>query len=247
MRTVKAFRDAGSEALLDALVAGGMPAEAVEIYRGRNIIAILNDIDNPLCIKSYGVPGVIKSFIYGHLRTPKAERAYNNARRLIELGIDTPSPIGMAICRNAIGITRSYYVCLYYTSEWHDLRGIEKRPDFPQLAAALAAFIAQLHEKGVLVKDFSQGNTLFRHNADGTYSFSLIDINRMEFGIHNRRKLLNYFRTTLDTEAGIEVLAREYVRITGGDKSLINTIINIYRRKHRALRRKRILKKFLHL
>lgn len=245
MRTVKAFRDSGSEALLDALAADGMQADAVEIYRGRNIVAVLDSPAGPLCIKSYGVPGAIKSFIYGHLRIPKAERAYINARRLTELGIDTPVPIGMTICYNAIGITRSYYVCRYYTSEWQELRGIEKRPDFPELAAALAAFIARLHDKGVLMKDFSQGNTLFRHNTDGTYSFSLIDINRMEFGIDDRRKLLANFRSTLDTEAGMEVLADEYIRITGSDNSLKATIMDIYRSRQRAIERKKRIKKFL--
>ena len=245
MRTVKAFCHTGDEALLDSLVASDMPADARTIYRGRNIVAVLDSPSGPLCIKSYGVPGFIKSFIYGRLRTPKAERAYINARRLAELGIDTPEPVGMAVCYNKIGITRSYYVCRFYTTEWQELRGIEKRTDFPQLAAALAAFIATLHDKGVLMKDFSQGNTLFRLNPDGSYSFALIDINRMEFGIADRSKLLANFRSTLDTEAGMDLLADEYIRITGADTSLKATIMDIYRRRRRAIERKKRVKKLL--
>lgn len=234
-----------ANSLVDELANKGMPASARTIYSGRNTVAVLDDPGGALCIKSYGVPRFIKSFIYGHLRLPKAERAFQNGLRLIELGIDTPTPVCMAVCYNAIGLTRSYYVCRYYTAEWQELRGIEKRPDFPKLAAALAAFIAELHAKGVLMKDFSQGNTLFRCNADGTYSFSLIDINRMEFGINDRRRLLENFRSTLDTEAGMEVLAREYARIQGGDSDMIDKIMAIYRRRQRAIERKKRIKKFL--
>ena len=47
---------------------------------------------------------------------------------------------------------------------------------------AFAQYTARLHEAGILHRDYSPGNILF-DKIDGEYQFSLVDINRMSFGV----------------------------------------------------------------
>lgn len=231
-------KDEAVSALMDSLMREGMPAEACVIYRGRNVVAAVGD----RCIKAFGIPGVIKGYIYGLFRKPKAERAFLNAQKLISLGINTPEPLAYGVERHGGRLGASYYVCRMLHG-YSELRGIEKRPDFDALADALAAFMHELHRKGVYFKDFTQGNVLFRPSDDG-YEFVLVDINRMTFGVTDRNKLYKNFGSTLDTEAGQRTLARCYSRLTG-DPQLADRLMDIYRRKQAALWRHRRLKDFL--
>lgn len=230
-------------AIAARLLERGLDPSDREIYRGRNIVAV-TDGDEPMCIKQYGRPGLIKGLIYGNLRPPKAMRAYRNALRLRRLGINTPEPIAYT-CRIAGGrLTDSYYVCRYLDN-WSDLRGAEKRPDFPALARALALFMKRLHDAGVLMKDFSQGNTLFRPDGKGGYDFALIDINRMEFDVHDHRRLMANFGSALDTPEGLAVLAREYAALGPDPEAVVRQAVEIYRRRQARLWRKRRIKEFI--
>lgn len=213
------------------------------IYRGRNIVAVTDGAE-PMCLKSFGTPGMIKGFIYGRFRKPKALRAFDNGMRLHALGFDTPEPVA-AVCELRGGrLRRSYYACRYLEG-WNDLRGAENRPDFSTLACALAAYMNRLHAAGVFMKDFTQGNILFMPDGKGSYRFSLIDINRMEFGVSDHRKLMANFGAVLDTAEGLAVLAREYAALQSDPESIENEIKEIYRRRQVRLWRKRHIKEFI--
>lgn len=230
-------KDLGSTPLLDDLAVNGLPADAKIIYRGRNIVAGVGG----MCVKAFAVPGLIKGLIYGILRRPKARRAYENARRLIESGIDTPRPAGYVLNTAGPRLRESYYVCEMLEG-YSELRGIEKRSDFEALADALARYMLELHRKGVFFKDFTQGNVLFKKEGD-SYHFSLVDINRMEFGVTDRRKLYTNFGSTLDTEIGQRTLVRHYAA-AAGNTSLADELMEIYRRRQAKLWRKRRIKEY---
>lgn len=221
----------------------GLPDDVRVIYRGRNIVAVT--ADGEVCIKAFGVPGFLKGVIYGLLRTPKAVRAYNNAGRLRALGFNTPEPYGAVIVRHCGLLRQSYYVCRMLHG-WHDLRGIESRSDFDTIVRALAGFMLRLHRCGVLMKDFTQGNVLFRLTSGGC-EFALVDINRMEFGVTDRRRLLDNFGAVLDTEEGVRALAQEYVRQTGSAEKVlaVDEIMDIFRRRQAVLWRRRRIKERL--
>lgn len=231
-------KDINCSPLLEELAVNGLPTDAAVIYRGRNVVAEVKGF----CVKAFATPGLIKGFIYGCLRRPKARRAYENALQLIDMGIDTPRPAGYVLNKSGLLLRESYYVCDMLEG-YSELRGIEKRSDFEALAAALAAFMARLHRKGVFFKDFTQGNVLFKKEGD-SYRFALVDINRMEFGVTDRLKLYNNFGSTLDTEAGQRVLARAYSSVVG-DPSLADELMAIYRKCQARLWRKRRIKERL--
>lgn len=233
----------GADAIAAGLRDHGPDPDNRVIYRGRNTVAVTAG-DEPLCVKSFGIPGFIKGLIYGLLRTPKAKRAYDNAVRLRSLGFDTPEPVA-AVCMISGGrLGASYYVCRYLEG-WSDLRGAENRPDFEALAHHLALLMNRLHNAGVLMKDFTQGNVLFRPDGNGGYSFALIDINRMEFDVHDRRRLMANFGAVLDTAGGLAVLAREYAALCPDPAAVERETNEIYRRRQARLWRKRHIKEFL--
>lgn len=228
---------------LRALADGGIPADAKVIFRARNTVAI--SADGRACIKSYKVPGFIKGIIYGFFRTPKAERAFNNATRLLSLGFTTPEPYGAALCTSKGLLKQSYFVCRYF-ADWDDLRKIETLPEFPEIAKSLAAFMFELHSKGVWMKDFSMGNVLYRSRG-GAYEFCMIDINRMEFDVHDRSKLLRNFGAALDTVEGTRTLAREYAALASptDPEPLAEEIVEIFVKHQAAIWRRRRFKDFI--
>lgn len=245
MKVLKIVNDSipEAEAVAERLESHGLLESDRVIYRGRNIVA-LTDGSEPLCIKSFGVPGAVKGLIYRTMRRPKAMRAFENATRLRELGFDTPEPVA-AVCQLSAGrFGRSYYVCRYL-EDWSDLRSAEKRPDFANLARSLAAYMNRLHAAGVFMKDFTQGNILFRPDGTGDFQFSLIDINRMEFDVRDHRKLMANFGAVLDTAEGLAVLAREYAALQPEPEATELEALDIYRRRQARLWRKRHIKEFI--
>lgn len=234
-----------ARSVADSLARTGLPADGTIIYRGRNIV-LSTDRPARLCYKSFSVPSAIKAYIYGAMRTPKALRAYDNALKLRGMGIDTPEPVAAVCVVEKARLRQSYYVCRMLEG-WTDLRGAEKRSDFEELAKALARFMNTLHCAGVLMKDFSPGNILFLRDDNRQYRFALIDINRMEFGISDRRVLMSNFGTALDTAAGVAVLAREYAALQSDSAAAEQLANSIYARRQRALlRKKRIKNLFRH-
>ena len=201
--------------LAGAVASCGLPDACEIIYRGRNVLALLESAG--LVIKCYAVPGFIKGLIYSWFRTPKSLRAYRNALKLQELGIPTPAP-AFAIENYSHGrLTTSYYACEALVG-WNDIHDVEQRPDFPEIARALAEFIYRMHAQGVMMLDMNPGNILFREKEGGGWEFSLVDINRMYFGEASRRRLVeNNFRALTDTVEGSVAVACEYGRLLERD------------------------------
>lgn len=228
--------------LLKRLVREGIPSEAVEIYRARNVVAILPDAG--VNIKAYKVPGFAKGLMYGLLRKPKALRAYENAFELKRLGIYTPEPLGVVVEKRAGRLRRSFYLSRQLEG-WSELRGAEKRSDFAALAEALAAFVLDMHCKGVYMKDLSPGNVLFRL-SDGKFEFALVDINRMVFGVTDMSLLRSNLGLVFDTEDGGALFARRYAVLAGIDADKTEEQARTaYRSRWAAIRRKQSLKKLL--
>lgn len=240
---------ADSGTFAHAIADYGMPDAAEIIYHGRNVLASLENAG--LCIKSFRPPGFLRGLWYRYIGTPKARRAYYNALRLRELGISTPEPVMDIETYGRTGkLERSYYICSLLKG-YRELRGVEKLPEFPALARALAAFLLRMHDKGVYMVDCTPGNILYRRADDGKYDFMLVDVNRMRFGVTEWDVLLTNFRALLDTrEATVEV-ARHYCELLTpgmtGDvhPHLPQLAARIYDEHQRRLMRKKHFKDLL--
>lgn len=157
--------------------------EGETIYRGRNLIKVFDVDGRCVNVKRYREPRFFNKLAYTFARKSKAERAFEYAGILNGMGISTPPPIAIILCRDAWGLLAESYLVTeqsalrrnFYEFAEGDLQSREA------IIRGMAAFAADMHEKGVLHKDFSPGNILF-DLVDGKPAFAIVDINRMKFG-----------------------------------------------------------------
>ena len=81
--------------------------------------------------------------------------------------------------------------------------------------------MVRMMQKGVWHKDFSPGNILFRRRADGGYDLYLVDVNRMEFDVTSRSKLMGMFRCINTDPEQTRRLARYFAEESGEDPAKI--------------------------
>lgn len=177
------------------------------IYDARNQIRLIVAPDGTeTCVKRFHAPRGLNSWIYMHWRTPKAVRAYENAVRLCEAGIDTPQPIAYILITEKGLLHESYLVSMrsplsrnLYEFRHHPLEGHE------HIVRAFARFTAHMHEEGILHRDYSPGNILFDVDEKGQVHFEIVDINRMVF----------------DKPVGLETACRNFCRLWGKEDFFI--------------------------
>ncbi len=193
------------------------------IYKGRNELHKFSEGEQEFVVKRYKIPLFINRVAYTFFRPGKAQRAYEYALRLRELGIETPAPVAYIEEYSGRLLSHSYFVsenCPYprMMREFND-GGVVGRE---HILKALAAFTANLHEKGIWHLDYSSGNILF-DDRQSEVVFSIIDLNRMRFTRMSRKACLaNFCRICRDWEV-IQYIVEEYARLRGWerDSSLI--------------------------
>lgn len=187
----------------------GVPDDAVIIYDGgRNTVYRLSYKGADLTVKSFHKPKLINSWVYTTFRKSKARRSFENAARLNDLGFHSPEPVGYSEQRQFGRLRSSYYTCIFLPSE--DLRHCDQKPDADNLLRALACEMVKLHGAKVFNKDFSPGNILYTRDNGGKYIFHYVDVNRMEFGVADRDKLMRNFRALSLNADQLADLARYY-------------------------------------
>ncbi len=191
------------------------PANGTVLHAGRNTIKMFESNGVKLVVKRFGRLSILNRIIYGRLRKSKACRAYEYATKLRELGIDTPEEVAYTDIRKHGLLAESYFVSLH--TEYHSMlpffhkRTLNKE-EFQRIVPllnALVKFLLKLHEAGVIHNDLNYTNILYNYPDSNSpdinnlpaeeekYSFTIIDINRMEFKqrlsleerLHNLRRL----------------------------------------------------------
>ncbi len=188
----------------------------------RNVIKIVKIGDKKYTIKSFKIPNFINQVVYRFFRKSKAERSYNYANRLLELGVKTPFPLAYDLYTTSFLFKKSYYVSelLNYDLTYRELVHEPDYPDHEAILRAFTRFTYDLHEKGILFLDHSPGNTLIVKTSSG-YDFYLVDLNRMEFrDLDMETRIRNFSRLTPKKEM-VAIMSNEYARLTGEDESML--------------------------
>lgn len=237
-------------AVVDDIATNGVPADAVEIYRARNRVYTLQREGITLNIKAFKVASFPNNYIYTTLRRSKARRSMENARQLMAEGFHTPDPVAWIEVRDGARLKQSYYISIQLDNA-ADMRCWQDNPAAMAALPAMAHLLAHLHHKGVWHKDFSPGNILWTLTPDHGYRFYLIDLNRMRFGVHNRkRQMSNFAAINIESEAETAHLARLYAEAYGdeSDPYLIERAA-LQARRHYLRRKQRLhfLKRLLHI
>lgn len=203
--------DSRYERLAKQLAENGIPSEAVDVYSGRNRVVCLDTEDlGKLNIKAFKRPSFINSLVYTTLRHSKARRAYENAVRLRESGIHSPRPLAYVEVRNGLFLRDSYFVSIQLEG-YQDVRVLPPDPLRSKIIDHMGFTLARMHRRHIWMKDFSQGNVLWREEPDGRVSISLVDINRMAFGVKSRKKLMKNFRSISNNTLSLRALVAAYV------------------------------------
>ena len=83
----------------------------------------------------------------------------------------------------------------------------------------MAKFTYEIHQKGVWHVDYSLGNILISKKEDGSYKFSLVDINRMEFKkIPPEEGLKNFNKFWAKFDTDLPLIAKEYAKLASFDE-----------------------------
>ncbi len=161
-------------------------AQVVVIYAGRNKLYRVTVPEGSFVVKAFGRLALMRQMYYGWLGASKAKRSHEHSERLDMLGLSSVRSLGYAEQRTRLGLlARAYYVNASIEATEYDIHPHMRGWMAPEgFTESLAQFIARLHECGVIHRDLSPGNVLYRVQADGSYTFYLVDLNRMQFVSH---------------------------------------------------------------
>ena len=194
------------------------------VIGNRNSIKLFELDGKTISIKSFKKPNIINKIAYKYFRKSKARRSFEYASKLIELQIGTPKPIAFYENYDLVGLLDSYYACEHLENVF-EFREIVQNTAFKnrdEILRQFTRFSFEMHQKGIEFLDHSPGNTLIRKNNDGSYSFFLVDLNRMQFHetIDFKTRMKNLSKITHKKDM-IAVMSNEYAKLSGEDETTI--------------------------
>lgn len=195
--------------------------EGEVLHSGRNEVRCFRYQDMTFVVKRFKNVNFVQQWAYTFFCKTKAERAYLYAAELRERGIDTPHEVAYFEQKRCGLFLTGYFVCLHCACPTA-FSMLEKEDEFNQtLAADLSAFIAVMHQKGILFGDLNLGNFLYKQGADGHYSFVMVDTNRSRFckGVPSLHQRLKNLRTLTHRRDLFRFMMEAYARVFGETSS----------------------------
>ena len=185
------------------------------IHKARNELKIIELNGLKCVVKSFKIPHMLNRIAYTFFRDGKARKSYLNAIKLTELKVSTPEPIGLIEFFSMGLLEESYFISIYEPYEF-TIREVfhHKVDNTSEILKQFAHFTYEIHQKGVWHVDYSLGNILIS-DENGSYKFSLVDINRMEFKtISTREGLENFNKFWAKDKNDLTVIAKVYAQLT---------------------------------
>lgn len=185
------------------------------IHKARNELKVIEYEGIQTVVKAFKIPNKINQLVYAYFRDSKAKKSYQNAMKLLELNINTPIPIGYIEFYKMGFFKESFYISQKVDYEF-TIREPLRDLNFPDREIILKNFVAftyDLHQKKVFHKDYSAGNILVVKQQSG-YSFSVVDINRMQFKTMSVEEGLDNFAKLWLDEESLLLIAKEYAKLS---------------------------------
>ena len=205
--------------------------EGETIYKSRNEIKVFDVNGLKINVKQYKAPFFFNRIVYTFFRPSKAYRAYTYAFRMLALGFETPTPIALMLLKKAGLIHRSYFISIQapFSRNMYEF-GKGRLDGRTSIIRHLALYTAKLHDAGIYHKDFSPGNILFQQTGDDV-QFSLVDINRMQFGQVSIQKGCANFARLWGCGEMFRLLAKEYAIARHADIDECTRWVFYYRKR----------------
>lgn len=235
------FADIPSDEIVDFI---SNPIGRLEIYSGRNKLWAAPFRGRNVVVKQFRSD--LKSRIVYALFSSKSSRSLRNAVEISRRGIDTPAPVASAEWRGKChGLLKSYYIC-EETSTINLAEAFERYGR--EAVESFASFVAELHKKGIRHDDLNNTNVRVTRNADGTLTFSLIDLNRMKLyngPVPLARCFRNMCRFSRPDE-NFKIFLKEYLRVRKLPEHYYDAALAVKLRHEKRVTRKKRLKSLLH-
>lgn len=182
----------------------------------RNSLKLFSKDALRLNIKSFKIPNIFNQIAYQFFRKSKAQRSFEYALKLKELGISTPDPIAYFEFSSFLLFKKSFYISeqLECDLTYRELINDFNYDDYDNILRQFTRFTFNLHEKGVEFLDHSPGNTLITKTKNG-YDFALVDLNRMKFGSLDFEKRMKNFARLSKYKHMVEIMSHEYAQCIG--------------------------------
>ena len=186
------------------------------IHKARNELKIINYNDIDTIVKSFKVPNILRRVVYTYFRDSKAKKSYEYSLRIKDF---TPVPIGYIEFYSNGLIDNSYFISEKFNYDF-TIREPLVENEFEnrdEVFKAFARFTFELHENGILHKDYSPGNILIKKEND-TFIFKVVDINRMEFKELNLDERLKNFNKLWAKDEYLTIMIKEYTKLNNSDE-----------------------------
>lgn len=191
----------------------------ITVYKGRNTIKTIERDHENWNVKIFKLPHIVNKIAYRFFRKSKAQRSFEYANKLIEMGFLTPKPIAYVEVKTNFFLLDSFYIseALNYDLTFRELINDTNYPDRVTILQQFTKFTYNLHVNDIYFIDHSPGNTLIIKQKKGNYHFYLVDLNRMKFGHLNYQKRIQNFARLSLTDDMIEIIALEYAGLCNKD------------------------------
>lgn len=203
-------------------------SEGEIIYNERNVLKRYQVHEVDMIVKSFKVPIFVNKIAYSFFRKSKASRSYEYALGILKRGGSTPAPIAYIEEYKHGLLYRSYYISIFNAKA----ETVRKYMDGTVMNAediwrSFIRFTINMHRCGILHVDYSPGNILIETKPDGSYQFTLIDINRLCFKqVTQEEALCNFDRLALSVDVSTrlaEIYAEECLLDKDKTVAKINT------------------------
>jgi tRNA A-37 threonylcarbamoyl transferase component Bud32 len=159
------------------------------IKDSRNIIARVprpGPADDGMLLKIFPVRG-LRGTVQSGWRTSKARKGWEKAWTVLKRGFRTPTP-RLALERHAHGRLIESALWVDWIEGWQlreFLKPWRRRPRSEaerkrchEFLHRLGSYLRNLHDAGIIHRDFGGGNVLVSEKASGSEAFTLVDLNR---------------------------------------------------------------------
>ncbi len=205
--------------------------EGITIYKARNEIKEYNICGFNIVVKSFKQPIFTNRVIYTFFRPSKAKRSYQYALELQKTCVSTPEAVAYIENYSNGLISSSFYISIKSDCPYmfRDI-AFKNFQNIKDILKAYSEFIGDMHEKGILHKDLSRGNVLFKIDS-GKVLFDLVDINRIYFGKIGVKKGCKNFERTIGSNETLTMIADYYADYRGFNNYECSKLILHYRNK----------------
>ncbi len=215
-------------------------ASNTSIHKARNEIKIVDGF----VVKAFKVPHIINRFAYAYVRDSKAKKSYENALKIPKF---TPKPLGYIEFFKQGLLHESYAISEKSAYDFTIKAPLDDAnfPDRESIFKALAHFSYELHQEGILHKDYSPGNILIKETKEG-YHFNIVDINRMVFAPLSIQQRMQNFAKLGATDEDLACIIQHYAPLLNEAFQPLFDQASSFTKAHQSKRqRKKHLKKAL--